>query len=472
MPRPERMARTPDRRGRAVRRAGPGTRPAGPPGEGMGGGRAVRGLSAPVTAPAGRGGTREGAIGRTRLPNGVVVLTEHMGGVRSLALGVWVRQGTVHESPAEAGASHLLEHMVFKGTRRRTAAEIALALERLGGSLDAYTTREHTSYQARVLDEHLPEALDVLADLVLAPRLEQAELDLEREVVLEEIAQVEDTPDDLVFDLHAERFWRGHPWGRPILGTRESVGGMQADTLRAIHGARYTGENLVIAAAGNVDHEELVGRVAALFGDAPTGARAPAVDEPGEPARGLELLERPGAQTHVVFGAPVPGHGHPDRHAHVLLSAALGGGMSSRLFQRVREELGLCYSIFTYQAFHEAVGISGVYVGTRPATAERAVEAVRAELARVAQEGLPTGELEDVRRQVKGQIVLSLESPVSRMYRLASLELHGEPIEGLEATLAKIDRVGLQDVRRVAAAHYGPDLHYVLALGPGAGAAA
>ncbi len=407
-------------------------------------------------------------IRRTELSNGTVVVSERIPGIRSVAGGVWVRHGGAHEGRVEeAGASHLLEHMVFKGTRSRSAAEIALALERLGGSLDAYTTREHTSYQARVLDEHLPEAMDVLADLTLAPRLDPDDLALEREVVLEEIAQVEDTPDDLVFELHAERFWEGHPYGRPILGTTESVSSMSAETLREIHQRAYTGRNLVVAVAGALDHDQVVERAERLFGDAPSGERVPQVEEPGEARRGYEHEPRSTAQTHLVFATELPGRSHPDRYAHILLSAALGGGMSSRLFQRVREELGLCYSVFSFQSFYHAAGVAGVYVGTRPATADQAAAEVRRELEKLARSGLPDRELEDVRRQVKGQIMLSLESPGARVHRLASLEMHEEPFVGLETLLSRVDAVSGDDVRRVAAS-YAPDRHFAMSLGPDA----
>jgi predicted Zn-dependent peptidase len=196
------------------------------------------------------------AMSRSMLDNGIEVLSERIPGVRSAAVGVWVRQGSVHESDADQGASHMLEHMVFKGTERRSAVEIAVALEGLGGSLDAYTSREHTSYQARVLDEHVSEALDVLSDLVIRPRLSEDDLRLEREVVLEEIAQVEDTPDDLVYELHGELLWNGHAYGRSILGTNESVGAMSAEGLRALHAGSYRGTNLVVAGAGNLDHDD------------------------------------------------------------------------------------------------------------------------------------------------------------------------------------------------------------------------
>ncbi|MDZ7779388.1 MAG: pitrilysin family protein [Gemmatimonadota bacterium] len=403
---------------------------------------------------------------RTTLDNGVVVISERIPGVRSVATGVWIRHGGAHETEEQGGASHLLEHMVFKGTRRRTAGDLALALERLGGSLDAYTTREHTAFQARVLDEHFSEALDVLSDLVLEPRLAAADLEVEREVVLEEIAQVEDTPDDLVFELHAERFWRGHPYGRPILGTTDSVSAMTEAQLLELHGERYTGRNLVLAVAGNVEHDEVLERATELFGDVPEGERAPPVEAPTDPMRGGEVVNRPSAQTHLVFGTDIPGRAHPDRYAHILLSAALGGGMSSRLFQRVRESMGLCYTVFSFQSFLRARGVSGVYVGTRPGTATRAEEAVRQELDLLARDGLSGVELEDIRRQVKGQIMLALESPVARLDRLASLELHDEPFTGLDELLARIDAVTQDDVRRIAREDYGADRHFTLALGP------
>jgi len=402
----------------------------------------------------------------TRLENGVRVLSEHIPGVRSAAIGVWIRQGAAHETNVDTGVSHLLEHMVFKGTKQRTALEIADPLEALGGSLDAYTSREHTSYQARVLDEHLPIALDVLSDLVLAPTLDDADLALEREVVLEEIAQVEDTPDDLVFEKHSERLWAGHPYGRSILGTKESVAGMEGDTLRALHARRYVGQNLVVAAAGNVEHEEFVARVAGHFDEVSPGERTVKVARPSGTSAGFERIERPTAQTHIVFGTEAPAHSSADRYPLILLSSVLGGGMSSRLFQKVREELGLCYSVFTFQSFYRSAGLVGVYVGTRPATAEQASDAVRSELERVAAEGLTAADLDRIKQQVKGQVMLSLESTGARLYRLASFALHDEPFRGLDDVLARIDAVTQDDVVRVAGQYFDPALHLELRLGP------
>jgi len=406
------------------------------------------------------------AMSRSVLDNGIEVLSERIQGVRSASVGVWVRQGSVHESDAESGVSHMLEHMVFKGTERRSAVESALALEGLGGSLAAYTSREHTSYQARVLDEHVPEALDVLSDLVTSPRLDEDDLRLEREVVLEEIAQVEDTPDDLVFELHGEWLWNGHPYGRSILGTPETVGGMSAESLRRLHRSTYTGANLVVAGAGNLEHGDFVGRVEELFERVEPGTRSGEAEPTPATRAGLEHREKETAQTHIVFGTGVPGHAHPDRYALILLSSALGAGMSSRLFQKVREELGLCYAVYTYQSFYGVSGVSGVYVGTRPGTAQKAATAVRDELERVASEGLPASELDQIKRQTKGQVMLSLESTGSRLHRLASFALHDEPFIGLDALLEKIDAVSGEDIRRVAGEYFDPERQLELRLGP------
>jgi predicted Zn-dependent peptidase len=406
---------------------------------------------------------------RTELPGGLVVLTETMPGIRSASLGIWVRAGSVTEVPEEMGISHLLEHMVFKGTRRRSARELALVLERLGGSLDAYTTREHTSFQARVLDADVDIALDVLADLVLDPVLRAEDLDLEREVVLEEIATVEDTPDDLIFDLHAEQMWGGHPYGYSILGTHETVSGFTVADLQRVHAARYHSGNMVIAGAGNVEHERFVAQVQRVFnGATPSASVQPAANgqrpEANVPAR--ECVPRASAQTHIVWGSPTFGQGDPRRFALVLLSNGFGGGMSSRLFQRVREELGLAYSVYAYQSFYADAGVSGVYVGTRPDSADRAEAVVGDELAQLAAGGITREELDDVKGQVKGQIVLSLESSNARLHRLAGTELYGEPFRTMDEITALVEAVTLDDVAALAAEYFPPDRQSLLRLGP------
>jgi predicted Zn-dependent peptidase len=415
-----------------------------------------------------RSGAGAGDIRATTLENGLRVLTERIEGVRSVAVGVWAAQGAVHEAPEWMGASHMLEHMVFKGTERRSARDIALSLESVGGSLDAYTSREHTSYQARVLDLHLPEAVDVLADLVRNPLLREEDLALEREVVLEEIAMVEDTPEDLVFDLHAEALWGDHPYGQPILGTRSSVSGLTSEGLRELRRDRYGAANLVVAAAGSLDHEAFLECVRRRFDDLEPGPGPTRWSPPSPTGAHRVHTDREAAQTHVVFGGPAPTHSDPRRHAVVLLSQALGGGMSSRLFQRVREELGLAYAVYSFHAFHGAAGVFGVYLGTRPRALAQAIEVVRAEMSRVSREGLPEDELARARAQVKGQVTLALESTGARLHRLAGSALRDEPLRSLDELLARYDGVTAEEVTAAAREFLDPERLTILSLGPDA----
>jgi len=402
----------------------------------------------------------------TLLDNGVRLVTEHIPGVRSVAAGVWIKQGSAHESARMLGISHLLEHLVFKGTERRNAHEIALSLESLGGGLDAYTTREHTSYQARVLDEHLLEALDVLADLVLHPRLDPTDLELECSVVLEEIAGVEDTPDDLVFDLHGERLWNGHSYGHAILGTRETVGAIDIEDVRRLHAERYCGGNMLVGCAGNVEHEVVVEHVVRLFGPATAGGGGTAIAVPDGSATGRDVVVREAAQAHVVFGNLTPSHTDPVRDALILISSAFGGGMSSRLFQRIREELALAYSVFSYQSFYSQAGSAGVYVGTRSEAREQALDAILAEYRLLHENGLTTAELEQAKNQGKGHMILSMESTGARLLRMAGYALRGEPYRELEESLARVDAVTLDEVNTACAHYFDPDDQYVLSLGP------
>jgi predicted Zn-dependent peptidase len=402
------------------------------------------------------------------LPNGLTVLSEHMPGVRSVAFGAWVRAASLHEAREQMGVSHLLEHMVFKGTAKRSAKDIALSLEALGGSLDAYTAREHTVYQARVLDEHVVQAADVIADIVFRPALRASDLALERKVVLEEIGMVEDTPDDLVFELHNEAMWGTHPYGYSILGTRETVASLGVRDLKALHQRAYHPAHLVVAAAGSVDHDRLLD-VLSTTGWTDIESRDPAPLETPPPVMnppGYRHLERDGSQTHIVIGTDAPPHGHPKRLPVVLLSMLLGGGMSSRLFQRVREELGLAYAVYTYQSFHADTGTHGVYVATAPKTAREALAAIRAELATVARDGLPADEVAMGKQQLKGQITLSLESVSSRMYRAAGVELYGEPYRTLDDMLALVEGITVEEVADVAKEYFGPDRMTGLSLGP------
>jgi predicted Zn-dependent peptidase len=317
----------------------------------------------------------------------------------------------------------------------------------------------------RVPDDALPIALDVLADLAFHPRLDPLDLALEREVVLEELARVEDTPDDLVFDLHAEFLFGGHPYGRPILGRAATVAAIDASTLRALHGSSYRPANLVVAAAGRLDHDELVALVLDRLPPG-RGARTGPIGGPEAFGTGLRRVVRPGGrQAHIVAGAPGVSAVDPLRHAVTLVGTALGGGMGSRLFQRIREELGLAYAVYAYRGFYLEGGHVGAYLGTRPETAERAREALFEELAHLSSDGLSPEELEATRTQLKGQVVLALESPGSRMYRLASVGLTGESYRSLDRVMADIDEIGEADCR-AAARLYDPSGLAVLELFP------
>ncbi len=404
---------------------------------------------------------------RTDADNGVIVLSEHLPGVRSVSTGIWVRTASAHEERARMGVSHLLEHMVFKGTERRSARDIALELEVRGGALDAYTSRDFTSFQARVLDEDLPRALDVLTDLVQNPVLREGDLELERKVILEEISTVEDTPDDLVFDLHAETLWPGHPYGYSILGTRDTVGQLGTGDLRRLHDRAYHPKHVVIAVAGSVHHEVLLKLLAKSGWFTLPPGPDPAQVEPVPPAeRGIRRVARDGQQSHLVIGTDTFPHRDARRIALLLVNTVLGAGMSSRLFQRVREELGLAYSVFAFQSFYQETGVSGVYVGTHPSTAEAAFEAIRGELGRVAREGLAAATLAEAKQQLKGQVLLGLESVPSRMYRLAGLPLNDEPYRTIDETLREIDAVTPDDTAAVAAEFFDPERQTVVWLGP------
>lgn len=410
---------------------------------------------------------------RTVFANGLTVVSEYMPHVRSVALGAWVRSASVHEVREQMGVSHMLEHLVFKGTERRGPREIALALESLGGSLDAYTSREHTAFQARVLDEHLPQAADVLLDLMFRPLLRASDLDLERKVVLEEISMVEDAPDDIVFELHNELMWGDHPLGFSILGTRDTVAALPLEAVRALHARAYRPGNVVLSAAGHVEHDELIEVLqAAGWSDLEAAPGDPGVSIPvGAPQPVPRThVPRDAAQSHVVLGAPAIRYTDARRHAFSLVSSMLGGGMSSRLFQRVREERGLAYSIYSFHQHYRDTGMHGVYLATSPGQVDEALDAVHAELHDLATAGLPDDELRIGKSQLKGQVTLSLESAGSRLYRAAATELYGEPFRTLDEVLPLIDAITADDAAAVAAEFFAPASMTTLTLGPVPGA--
>ena len=408
------------------------------------------------------------ALFRTDCPNGLVVVTEHLPGVRSAAAGIWVRTASGHEPRAKMGVSHLLEHMVFKGTERRTARDIAVSLEARGGALDAFTSRDYTSYQAHVLDADLPLALDVLTDLVRAPLLRDADLALERNVVLEEINGVHDTPDDLVFDLFSETLWPEHPYGYQILGTGDTVAALSADDLRALHAHGYYPGNCVIAVAGHVDHATVLSLLEGLgwFGGEERRALSP-VGPPSAVRGALRIETRASQQVHAVLGTDTVPSGDERRWGLAVLTTVLGGGMSSRLFQRIREELGLCYAISAFHSTYRSGGVFGVYVGTKPSTADQAVDAIRAELALMARDGISEQDLIDGRGQLKGQLMLALESTTSRMNRLAAHVLQDVRYRTLDEMIRLVDAVTLDDAAQLAVEFLNSERMTTVRLGPG-----
>ena len=406
---------------------------------------------------------------QTKAPNGLTVLSERVATVRSAAVGLWVRTASIHEPRHLMGVSHLLEHMVFNGTTSRSARDIAVALEARGGSLDAYTSRDTTAFQARVLDADLPRALDVLTDLVRRPVLRDNDLELERNVILEEINTVQDTPDDLVFDLTAEALWPDHPYGYSILGTRETVTALGVADLRRLHDQAYHPANCVIAAAGNIEHAALVDLAAAQgwFEATSTNGGTPPAPAAVPAVRGREVRHpKDTAQTHIVMATEGVRFSDSRKYALMVLSNVFGGGMSSRLFQRIREELGLAYAVYSFTNFHGHVGIMGVYVGTQPRTAARAAEAIREEYATLARSGLDAEALAQAKQQTQGQLTLLLESPTARMYRLAGQAVHGESYRSLDQTLAAVAALTPRESADVAAEFFAPDRQTLVWLGP------
>jgi predicted Zn-dependent peptidase len=411
--------------------------------------------------------TLDQGLQRSIAPNGLTVLSERLPGVRSAAVGIWVRSASAHEPRERMGAAHLLEHLVFKGTERRTARQLAEELEVRGGSLDAYTSRDHTSFQAHVLDADVPLAIEILTDLVRHPLLRAEDLELERQVVLDEISNVRDTPDDLVFELHARTLWPEHPYGYSILGTPESVSSLQAGDLAALHRAGYYRGNCVIAAAGHVDHAQLL-TVLEREGWFEGSLESPRSAIASAPARRGEILVEPRetAQTNIVLGTDCFDGKDPRRYALAILTNILGGGMSSRLFQRVREELGLAYAVYAFQHLYQSTGTLGVYVGTQPGSAAAAEAAIRAEASRLSTSGLSAEQLAAGQRQLKGQVMLSLESPSSRMHRLAGTVLHADRYRRLDEILAEIDAVTVDAVNALAEQYFDPERWSVVRLGP------
>ncbi len=401
--------------------------------------------------------TGGGLISRTVLPGGLRIVTEAMPGVRSASVGIWVPVGSRDETPALAGTSHFLEHLLFKGTSRRSALDIASEMDAVGGEFNAFTEKEHTCYYATVLDRDLPLAVDIVADVVLDATITAQDVDVERGVVLEEIAMRDDDPADLVHDEFATALFGDVPLGRPILGTEDSI---HALTRRQIHGyyrRRYSVDGMVVSVAGNVEHAEVVrlvrgafaGRLAADRGPLPPrGESGQAPDRP--PAQGILVRPDDTEQANIVLGCHGLSRHDPRRYALGVLSAALGGGMSSRLFQRIREERGLAYSVYSFTSTYADTGVFGVYAGCQPGKADEVLDLVLAEFASVAAGGLDAAEIERGKGQMRGGTVLGLEDAGSRMTRIGKSEIAYGDIIGVDELLGRIDAVTVEDVAAMA----------------------
>ena len=404
----------------------------------------------------------DSGVQRTVLPGGLRIITEALPSVRSAAIGIWAGVGSRDEDPAHAGATHYLEHLLFKGTPGRTALDISAAMDAVGGELNAFTAKEYTCYYARVLDADLPLAIDVLSDMVTSSLLAPKDVDAERGVILEEIAMNEDDPSDLVHEAFATQLFGDTPLGRPILGTVESINSISRDRIAEHYRARYTPDALVVAAAGNLDHDEVVRLTAAAFGPAlagssagPAGPRLSGSEAGAASGTGVRLLSRPVEQANLVLGCGGLARTDSRRFALGVLNAALGGGMSSRLFQEVREKRGLAYSVYSFSSQHADCGQWGIYAGCLPAKADEVLAICQDEIAKGIDSGLTDEELERGKGQLRGSIVLGLEDPSSRMSRLGKSELVYPRLEPVEEILAAIEAVTHDQVREVAAAVLG-----------------
>ncbi len=404
-------------------------------------------------------------IERTRLGSGLRVVTESLPSLRSVTIGAWVGSGARDEDPIESGASHFLEHLLFKGTEERSARDIADAIESVGGEMNAFTTHEQTVFYVRLPHAELERGLDILADVLWAPAFRPGDIDSERQVILEEIGMRDDTPDDLVHDLFTRAMFPEHPLGFEVLGSETSITGMTRERIAAYHRAHYHPSNIVLAGAGDLTHDDLL-----TFAE----ARFPS-DASGRPGRWngalpapapLALERRDTEQAHVVVGTRAVPALDPDRYALTVVNQALGGGMSSRLFQEVREARGLAYSVYSYRAAFADAGFLAVYAGTAPERVQETLDVIATELRRLVTNGLSAGELDAAKGHITGSLAMSLETSSSRMHRIGRSELVEGEIPSLDDLVARISAVEAADVDRVIERVLGDTSSTLAVVGP------
>ena len=402
---------------------------------------------------------------RSVLPNGIRVITERMPHVRSVAVGVWVETGSRREPESRGGMSHLIEHLVFKGTATRSAEEIARTMDSVGGQMDAFTTKEHTCFYVQVLDEHLPLAVGLLTDILLHPKFDGDELEREKSVVLQEIKMVEDTPDDIVHDIFAAQVWEAHPLGRPILGTRELVTGFGRDLIADHFAEEYVPPKVIIAVAGNVTHDHVLELFSAGFeGFSRTPVERPDSPPPFTPS--VNIVHKQLEQVHVVMGFPGLRQSDPRRYAAFLLNDVIGGSMSSRLFQEVRERQGLVYAIHSGVQAYLDTGVLYLYAATDPGNFAKVLKSVLKELRDLKKNGITPDELTRAKDHLKGSLMLSLESTSSRMNRLAKHEMHLGSFLTMDQMTAAIQRVAHDEVQALVSELLDEDRLALTTLGP------
>lgn len=390
-------------------------------------------------------------VRRTLLPNGLLVLTERMPYVRSVSLGVWIGTGSRDEQATDNGLSHFVEHMVFKGTTTRSARDIARETDAIGGNLDAFTGKETICFNIKVLDTNVPAAMNILSDLVLNPTFTPDDITREQSVVLEEIKMDEDNPDYLIHEIHTANFWKNDPLARSILGTAETVSAFDEAAVRRFHTERFAPENMVFSAAGHLEHEEMIAEVTRYFGVLAASGAAPERFPAPEATPHITLRKKKSLeQVQICLGVPAPRVNHPDRYALYLLSTILGGGMSSRLFQSVREEAGLAYSIYSELSPFRDAGALSIYAGTSIEKTPEMLRLILEEFRRIKAEPVSDDELERAKNQSKGNIVLGLESSSSRMSNLARQQMYYSKFTTVDEIIADVDRVTTADVQRLA----------------------
>jgi predicted Zn-dependent peptidase len=401
----------------------------------------------------------------TTLPNGLRIVSESMPSLRSVAIGCWIDTGSRDENANESGVSHFLEHLLFKGSEKLSAREVSETFDAIGAESNAFTSKEATCYWARLLDQELPTGLDILSEIIQRPAFRPNEIDAERQVVIEEINMYEDDPNDVAFERFTTAVFANHDLEDPVLGTRDSIRGVSRDEIAEYWGRRYGAGSLVVAAAGAVDHDELVEMIGERFGE----WSGDGVDHDHSQAQAvskIHVTRRDTEQAHIILGGHGLNRSDERRWAFEILNHVLGSGMSSRLFREVREERGLAYAIYAFKLAYADNGAWGVYVGTTPSQTETAMNIIRGELAKVVAEGITSEELERAKGSMRGGLALSMEDPNSRMVRLGRDEMTGMPHLSVDERLAKLESIDLDQVKAVAGDMFGEETRMIGAVGP------